>query len=167
MKKLYTIGYEGADLQEFLTTLKAVNTNLLLDVRELPISRRKGFSKTALKNALAEAGIDYRHEKLLGSPRDIRHRLRENWNYSQFFKDFDKHLDQQSDLIEQLADELRGNVTLMCFEKDHNQCHRISVVDALAKLVNMEPEHLGVNYHGDKQTQQTTDMDLSQGLPAI
>ena len=71
MDKLFTIGYEGADLKEFLTVLKNAGTDVLLDVRELPMSRRKGFSKNALKAALAEVGIDYRHEKRLGSPKDV------------------------------------------------------------------------------------------------
>ncbi|MGB5705560.1 MAG: DUF488 domain-containing protein [Arenicellales bacterium] len=165
MRKLYTIGYEGADLSAFVATLKAAKTSTLLDVRELPISRRKGFSKNALKDALAEVGIDYRHERQLGSPRDMRHRLRDDWNYKRFFKDFDKHLNQQSELIEQLADELRGNVALMCFEKDHSQCHRTPVVDALAKLVNKTPVHLGVD--NDKwQTQQAAHLDISQGVSA-
>ena len=57
MRKLYTIDYEGADLNDFVTTLKDAKTNVLLDVQELPVSRRKGFSKTALNNALAEVGM--------------------------------------------------------------------------------------------------------------
>ena len=44
MKKLFTIGYEGTDFPDFLETLKEVKADVLLDVREIPISRRKGFS---------------------------------------------------------------------------------------------------------------------------
>ena len=145
MRKLYTIGYEGADLDNFLKTLVDAKVNILLDVRELPISRRKGFSKSALMNALAEVGIEYRHEKQLGSPKAIRHRLREDWDYRRFFRDFDRHLDKQSELIEILAQELKGNIALMCYERDHEDCHRRSVADALADLANKTPVHLGVN----------------------
>ena len=153
MRKLYTIGYEGAELAHFVETLKTATVDMLLDVRDLPISRRKGFSKTALRNALEEAGIDYRHEKQLGSPKQIRHRLREDWDYKRFFQDFERHLDQQGDLLDTLAQELRGNVALMCYERDHKDCHRHTVADALSELLNNKtPIHLGVNPHAGKGT---------------
>ena len=142
MRKLCTIGYEGADIDDFLQTLIDANIHVLIDVRELPMSRRKGFSKTALKASLANAGIDYQHERQLGSPRDIRRQLREDWNYTRFFLDYDKHLSQHTGLLQKLSKDLRGNVALMCYEKDHSQCHRASVVDALAALANKTPIHL-------------------------
>lgn len=152
MKKLFSIGYEGADLDRFVATLKQANVDVLLDVREIPISRRKGFSKSALREALETAGIAYRHEKQLGSPKTIRHRLREDKNYSRFFRDFDKHLDKQIDLLETLARELKGNVALMCYEKDHSVCHRTPVIEALADMLNKKPNHLGVDDHGTRKT---------------
>lgn len=128
-----------------MCALKAAKIDVLLDIRELPISRRKSFSKTALGGALYELGIRYRHEKRLGSPKDIRHRLREDGNYSRFFREFDRHLFQQSALLETLAEELKGNVALMCYEKDHEECHRRSVANALAELLGKTPVHLGMN----------------------
>jgi uncharacterized protein (DUF488 family) len=142
MKKLYTIGYEAAGLADFVATLKQAGIDVLLDVRELPISRRKGFSKTALKEALAEAGIAYRHEKQLGSPKAIRHQLREDQNYQQFFREYDTHLSQRTDLLERLTREIEGNVALMCYEKDHRTCHRTSVANELARMLDLEPVHL-------------------------
>lgn len=147
MKKLFTIGYEGAALSNFMLALKGAGIDILLDVRELPISRRKGFSKTALGSALNEAGILYRHEKKLGSPKVIRHQLREDGNYPRFFREFDRHLASQSVLLEVLATELKGNVALMCYEKDHEECHRHMVADALAELLGKTPIHLGVGEH--------------------
>ena len=44
----------------------------VIDVRALPLSRRPGFSKSPLRAALAEAGIDYVHLKALGTPSDGR-----------------------------------------------------------------------------------------------
>lgn len=153
MKNLFTIGYEGAALGDFMRALKTARIDVLLDVRELPISRRKGFSKTALGDALTQVGIAYRHEKQLGSPKTIRHRLREDGNYSRFFREFDRHLIEQSVLLKMLADELKGNVALMCYEKDHEECHRRSVADALAELVGKTPIHLGVDDHARKASE--------------
>ena len=155
MKKLFTIGYEGTALDDFMSALKTARIDVLLDVRELPISRRKGFSKTALGTALSEAGITYRHEKQLGSPKTIRHRLREDGNYLRFFREFDRHLVEQSALLDTLAEELRGNVALMCYEKDHEECHRRSVADALAELLGKTPIHLGVDDHARKASKAT------------
>ena len=66
--KLFTIGYEGATMADFLAALGAAGVRRVIDVRALPLSRRSGFSKTPLKNALAEVGIDYVHLKALGTP---------------------------------------------------------------------------------------------------
>src|SRR3569832_1996085 len=124
MRKLFTIGYEGVTLDAFIRTLKKAKIDLPLDVSELPDSRSKGFSKTAISTALAEAGIAYRHEKCLGTPKAVRHRLREDRDYDRFFRDFDRHLSRQSALLERLAAELKGNVVLMCFVRDPAPCHR-------------------------------------------
>ncbi len=153
MKKLFTIGYEGAALNDFMRALKTAKIDVLLGVRELPISRRKGFSKTALGDALTDVGIAYRHEKQLGSPKTIQHRLREDGNYSRFFHEFDRHLTEQWVLLETLAEELKGNVALMCYEKDHKECHRRSVADALAELLGKTPIHLGVSDHARKASE--------------
>ena len=145
MRKLYTIGYEAAALHDFIATLTAADVDVLVDVRELPMSRRRGFSKTALSSALNDAGIEYLHVRELGSPRDIRHRLREDKDFKTFFKAFNRHLRQHEGILRELADELSDHkVAFMCYEKQHTECHRSSVANALAKLVDVTPEHLGV-----------------------
>jgi hypothetical protein len=64
---------------------------LLLDVREPPLSRRKGFSKTPRAAALAAAGIEYRHERTLGVPRALRRRLRLDGDLTRYFAEFSPH----------------------------------------------------------------------------
>lgn len=85
---LATIGYQGAPLPAFLATLKAARVTLLLDVRGLPLSRRKGFSKTPLSEALMRIGIGYRHERALGVPRSLRRRLRDDGDLERYVADF-------------------------------------------------------------------------------
>ena len=53
---IFTIGYEGATLCDFLATLQLAGVQSVLDVREVAQSRRRGFSKTALAEALKEVG---------------------------------------------------------------------------------------------------------------
>lgn len=67
---LLTIGYEThREPASPVVALLAADVERLVDVRELPLSRRRGFSKTALAGALADAGIHYEHERALGNPK--------------------------------------------------------------------------------------------------
>lgn len=144
LTQLSTIGYEGVSLDEFIAMLKAAGTSLLLDVRELPISRKPGFAKAALREALAEAGIAYRHERALGSPKDVRHRLRADGDVARYWKDFHAHLATQHDLLDELAVTLEGRVTLLCYERDPAACHRSAVVVELARRAGLAFRHLSV-----------------------
>ena len=69
---IFTIGYEATTMAEFLAALNEAGVERVIDVRALPLSRRPGFSKSPLRAALAEAGIDYVHLKALGTPADGR-----------------------------------------------------------------------------------------------
>jgi uncharacterized protein (DUF488 family) len=166
LKRLATIGYEGASVADFLATLKAAGVTLLLDVREFAGSRRKGFAKTALRENLAGVGIDYRHEPALGSPRDIRHQLREDGRHDRFFRDFDHYLATQQPLLKQLARELTGTVVLLCYERDFRECHRKSVAAALGAITGLTPKHHGVQPHGHRQAHAPSRAHPGQGLPA-
>ncbi|MBU1626147.1 DUF488 domain-containing protein, partial [bacterium] len=66
--ELYTIGYEGRETDEFISELKKHDITRLIDIRENPFSRKKGFYKSALKTALENQGIEYIHLKALGTP---------------------------------------------------------------------------------------------------
>jgi uncharacterized protein (DUF488 family) len=162
---VFTIGYEGISLPAFLETLSAAHVTRLLDVRELPISRRKGFSKTALSTALAIAGIAYQHERALGSPRHIRHRLRDDGNFTRYFADFREYLATQRPLLDTLAATLNGSVALLCYERDPSECHRSVVAKALAKRAKTPAQHLTVPLHGH-QAPLTARSHPRQSLPS-
>ena len=68
-KMLYTIGYENAAIEDFITTLGMRDIKRIIDVREYPGSRRKGFSKECISALwLKDNDIDYVHLKGLGDP---------------------------------------------------------------------------------------------------
>lgn len=166
MKTIFTIGYEGATIEDFVATLQLMGVELLLDVRELPISRRKGFAKTALKDALAKAGIEYLHEKRLGSPKPIRDRLKKDWNYDLFFQEYGKHLKLHESLLETLADELDRNVALMCYERKHTECHRTAVAEVLYRITGNKPVHLGVQKREQRKAYEATCLGIGKSLSA-
>ena len=143
---LATIGYEGVTLDEFLAVLQDAGIQRLLDVRELPLSRRKGFSKTALAAALSEAGIEYVHLRGLGDPKEGRDAARSG-DMAHFRRVFGAHMRTQraqADLA--VATDLvkGGGTCLMCFERDHAGCHRSIVADAISANVPLKIRHLRV-----------------------
>jgi uncharacterized protein (DUF488 family) len=132
---LYTAGYEGRAIDEFLDALVQAGVGRLVDVRELPLSRRRGFSKTALRDALAEVGIDYVHVKPLGNPKPNRERY---WSGDVVggADTYRRHLHNGSySALVDLSDSLdRETCCLLCFERDHAICHRDVIVDSLLEL---------------------------------
>lgn len=142
MRTIYTIGYEGLEQAEFIRALRDSAVDVLLDVREMPLSRKRGFSKTPLSLALPPRGVRYLHERRLGAPTEVRNRLRVDGDWARYCRDFDKHLAKQAGLVAALAAELKGNIALMCFERDPAQCHRSAVARALAEASGCPIKHL-------------------------
>lgn len=132
--ELYTIGYEGRDIADFIERLKDFNITRVIDVRELPISRKRGFSKSALSEKLGEANIQYIHFKSLGSPSQIRNRLKQNKNYIQFFKAYSQYLSENTGVLDEVYRFISdGNNCLMCYEVNPNRCHRSIIAKMLKK----------------------------------
>jgi uncharacterized protein (DUF488 family) len=122
---LYTIGYEESNAATFLKKIEAAGVRTVLDVRELPQSRIPGFSKTALSTSLAHKNIKYIHVRELGSPRELRHELRENGDFVAFTRGYLLHLKKQAEHIKTVKNLVYSEpCCLLCFEKDHNVCHR-------------------------------------------
>jgi uncharacterized protein (DUF488 family) len=141
--RIHTIGYEGQTLASFLAKLRAAGIRRIADVRELPLSHKRGFSKTPLRTALAKAGIDYRHLRALGCPKDVRRRYRKDGDWAAYTRGFSAHLRRQAEAIRELADLAREEPTaLLCFEADAARCHRHFIADAVAKLTRARVEHI-------------------------
>lgn len=122
---LFTLGYEGLIPEEFLNRLRKNNINILVDVREVPRSRKKGFSNAQLENMLCLHGIKYVHIQKLGSPSSIRKKIKENANYDYFFDKYRKYLKTQIEELKTLQKMIESSTCcLMCFEKDFKICHR-------------------------------------------
>jgi uncharacterized protein (DUF488 family) len=129
---LYTIGYEGLTLAQFLDLLRAHGIEHLVDVREAPISRKPGFAKTALSGAVEATGIRYSHARALGCPKPIRDRHKETGDWARYTRDFKNHLADQGGAVAELRAAARATHTcLVCYEADFNHCHRAFVAEAV------------------------------------
>lgn len=134
-RPLYTIGYEGQTLETFLQRLAEIGVKILVDVRELPLSRKRGFSKRGLSSALTKCGIAYAHMPTLGCPKPIRDALKTDGNWPRYARDFGIHLSKQAVSISELAKLARNTpACLLCFEADFKRCHRSIVARAAMKV---------------------------------
>lgn len=140
--RIFTIGYEAATVPEFIAALEKAGVKRVIDVRALPLSRRPGFSKTPLKNALAEAQIDYVHLRALGTPADGRAAARAGRQ-----ADLERIYASQLELPEAMAQGAQmlalaeeAPSALLCFEREPAGCHRRLLLDAVAP--NAEAVHL-------------------------
>jgi uncharacterized protein (DUF488 family) len=133
--ELMTIGYEALRPDNFFSILRRCNVSMIVDVRELPISRRVGFAKTALSTGLAKQGIRYIHMPALGCPRDVRHRYREDGDWSRYSRAFKAYMETQLAALEDLARLMKAErCCLLCFEADYNFCHRSFVADRVVEV---------------------------------
>ncbi len=146
--ELKTIGYEGASIEDFVATLKSAGVRHLLDIRELPLSRKKGFSKRSLCEAVEAVGISYTHYKSLGDPKPGRDAAKAG-DYKRFRSIFAGHLAQepaQSAIDEVLSVAIEGGACLLCFERCHKECHRTMVTDEIEKRAEISIQHIGVRH---------------------
>ncbi len=155
---LYTFGYEGFALVEFIDRLRAAGVKAVVDVRELPLSRKKGFSKQSFAAALRTAGIEYIHTPLLGCPKPIRNRYKTNGNWKEYARAFNEYISTQKLAIRELATiAKRKTICLVCFEADFAFCHRSFV--ARAAVAAGAPSVLHI-------TAKTMTPDVSLGVAA-
>jgi uncharacterized protein (DUF488 family) len=140
--RIFTIGYEGTTVPEFIAALRNAGVERVIDVRALPLSRRPGFSKTPLRGALADAGIEYVHLKALGTPADGRAAARAGRH-----ADLERIYAGQLELPEAMAQSAQmlelvreKPSALLCMEREPAHCHRTLLIRAVAP--NSEVVHV-------------------------
>ena len=128
---IVSTGYEGRSIEDFVRVMKRHRVELVVDVRLNAVSRKRGFSKTALTAALAAAGIGYRHETVLGNPPENRDAFRAGWPAAR--DHYRRHLDNGAAPRVQAIIDLVAHtrIALLCFEREHTECHRSCITDRI------------------------------------
>lgn len=117
---LYTVGYQGKSLDQFVALLRQQGVTRVIDVRALPLSRRRGFSKTPLREALASAEIDYVHLRQAGNPFRAQRA-----DVSECLRLYEGHLESNPDVVTLVEEAAAGHrAALLCMEADPTCCHR-------------------------------------------
>jgi bifunctional DNA-binding transcriptional regulator/antitoxin component of YhaV-PrlF toxin-antitoxin module len=143
IREAFTIGYEGKDIEEFIEELIENGVERLIDVREMPLSRKNGFSKKSLMKALREAGIEYKPFPELGAPKEARHDLKSRiLDFEEFAEIYRRHLINHVDDLKALEIYVSSKKSaIMCFEADWRKCHR-SIIAEFLEQEGFEVIHL-------------------------
>ena len=134
--KLFTIGYEGWEIEDFSNFLKKNKIEMVIDTRKNPVSRKKGFSKNKMAEQLSLKKIDYLHLRDLGTPTEWR-KLEKIGKLSRE-KMFQMYVDKILPRVQKDLDQVKTlaktkNVTLLCYEADACDCHRFFIAERLSK----------------------------------
>lgn len=140
---IFTIGYEGLDIDQFIKLLKLGNVDTVVDIRELPLSRKRGFSKNGLRKILQANGLSYLHIVALGCPKPIRNQYCEDGDWSRYKRDFKGYLTSQHAVVAELSEIAQeSHCALLCFEADYQMCHRSMVAEAVHRNCGLQVYHL-------------------------
>jgi uncharacterized protein (DUF488 family) len=134
--RLYTVGHSDQGIEDFLELLSGAGLRLLVDVRRFPSSKRcPWFAREPLTAALAQVGIEYRHEVDLGGHRRETASRANAGLPAGFLRAYADHL--RSPAFRAAEERLRRDATrrptaVMCAELDPARCHRSLLADQLA-----------------------------------
>lgn len=143
-KFIYTAGYEGRTVDEFLNLLIQSGILRLIDVRYNPISRRYGFHKSTLLRLCSLLKIDYQHLPGLGIPGSQREYLDSTDKYISLFENYRCSLPSRTSDLNQVMSLLQAEPSaLMCMEANPEFCHRNVLAQYLTTLIDMPIKHLG------------------------
>jgi uncharacterized protein (DUF488 family) len=140
---LFTIGYEGISLEEYLVRLLKNDVKVLVDVRNNPLSMKYGFSKSQLKRYCESLGIKYIHMPEVGIQSEQRQELNSQGDYDKLFavyrkQNLTKTTKAQTEILNLLKENKR--IALTCFEANICQCHRKHLAEAIETLPGFEYE---------------------------
>jgi uncharacterized protein (DUF488 family) len=136
MPTIWTVGHSNRDWESFYPLLEAAEIELLADVRRFPGSRRHPHSgAAALREALAEHGVAYRHFEALGGRRRRGDDPSPNgaWRVESFnaYADYMARPEFQRALAELMELAQSRRTAIMCSEALQWRCHRRLIADAL------------------------------------
>jgi uncharacterized protein (DUF488 family) len=133
--KLYTLGYQGLALPDYLRVLREAEVKLVIDVRDHAWSQRPAYVKSALRDELSRAGISYVHAPSVGNPAYIRKRARSAATCLRQYRDYiNEHCEALHALNRLTVENRLSGVCLTCFERDPLMCHRSVLSELLLQL---------------------------------
>jgi len=141
--KLFTLGYQSHSVATLIKLLSGHGVDFLIDVRQNPVSRKQGFSRRHLEEAVPASGISYIHCPELGTPPRIRKIYTSAGDTRKALIQYEEHLRTQSRVLNPLLDKMKKQrVCLLCLEADHNSCHRSIIARLVSEMTGCRAIHL-------------------------
>jgi len=138
----FTLGYQRHTVASMLRVLRKYEVELVVDVRQNPISRKPGFAKARLQLELLRSGIEYLHYPCLGTPPSIRSLYCKNGQVELALRKYAVYLDDKPKCLQSLIDAASAKrFCLLCLENDHKFCHRGVIAARLAEMTRCSPIH--------------------------
>lgn len=135
-KSIFTIGYEGNSIDDYLRRLIKSDIDIVVDVRSNPQSMKFDFNKKALSGFLSKIKVEYVGIPELGIPSDMRVELSDYDSYQKLFAIYDSEiLPLQTASVAQIGTMIDAGkrVALTCFEKNHMMCHRYRIAQKISR----------------------------------
>lgn len=126
---IYTIGYGGISVPNFIRAVGEYNVDMVVDVRRTPYGRNRAFNERALSTVLPQ----YESFRGLGNSKEARP--------GQWLP-VDPIQAERS--LCRLADAINSGtrVLLLCCERSHVGCHREIIAEELALRTGVPVRHL-------------------------
>lgn len=146
---IFTMGYQGRDIEHFISVLKKNEIELVIDARYSAESQYKPeFSGNILKKELARNNIKYEHRPELGIPYIIQNPYKEGaFTYQCLKQWYTWHINMETK-FDEFIDHLKrsGKVALMCMERyakpmrdQKYACHRDILADLILEHKSSDP----------------------------
>jgi uncharacterized protein (DUF488 family) len=142
-RTFFTIGYQCHTVSSIISILHANHVDVLIDVRQNPVSRKPGFSKNSLSTKVNLSGIDYVHFPCLGTPPSIRRLYCQSGKIELALKQYEKYLESKTACLQSLVDSVSGRrCCLLCLESCYTDCHRSVIAQQLSRIAKWTAVHL-------------------------
>jgi len=136
---VYSVGYEGMQVDGFLNLLLRSGIRQIIDVRRNAVSRVFGFHGSTLASLAERVGIGYRHMPRVGVPSAWRSHLDDEKDLDMLFTRYrDEVLPFAEDSVKSIASWMSSKPsTLMCMEADPSRCHRSVLAQSISDITGL------------------------------
>lgn len=147
--KVFTLGYQGLELDKYVSTLQSFGVGVVVDVRERAWSYNRRYTKGVMSSTLAESGIRYSHLRECGNPSANRKTATSAQECLDRYRDYlSENLDCLQVLVDEIsdADAVGAPACLTCFEQEPADCHRAILLDFLLdRHPDLDVQHIVVD----------------------
>jgi len=123
-KIIYTLGYGGRTIEEFLSIIRSLSITIVIDVRRFPRSKLPYFNKVYLEKILMHKGIQY---YWLG---DFLGGYRGGYRKYMLSKEYELGIAILEKILQRTL--YSGeNAVIICLEKNPKGCHRRFIAETM------------------------------------